>query len=307
MKIYDKLTELIGNTPMLEVPNTVHKEGASAHVLVKVEGFNPGGSVKDRVALAMIEDAEHRGILHPGATIIEPTSGNTGIGLAWIGTSKGYKVVLTMPDTMSSERRSLLKAYGANIELTPGAKGMSGAIERAQQLADATVGAVILGQFSNPANPEVHRRTTGPEILHDTDGHVDIFVAGVGSGGTITGVGRALKAFNENIQIVAVEPAASAVISGGKAGAHRIQGIGAGFIPDNYDASVVDTVIAVSDDDAISTARALADNDGILAGISSGAALYAALQLAKVPSNKGKTIVALLPDTGERYLSLGVF
>lgn len=307
MKIYSHLTELIGNTPLIDISKTVARAGGMSRVLVKVESFNPGGSVKDRVALAMIDDAERRGILSPGATIIEPTSGNTGIGLAWIGTAKGYKVILTMPDTMSNERRQLLRAYGATLELTPGAMGMNGAIERARELAIATPGAVIPGQFSNPANPAIHRITTGPEIWRDTDGKVDIFVAGVGTGGTVSGVGQALKSFNPAVRIVAVEPASSPVLSGGKPGPHKIQGIGAGFIPDNYDASVVDKVVAVADEQAIATTRELARVEGILAGISSGAALYAALQLAKDPANKDKTIVALLPDSGERYLSMGIF
>ena len=298
--IYDNLTDLIGRTPLLRVNGF---EGQEAQILVKLEYFNPGGSVKDRIALAMIEDAEKTGILKPGATIIEPTSGNTGVGLAWVGTSKGYKVILTMPETMSQERRSLLKALGATLELTPGAEGMKGAIRRAEELKEATPGAVILGQFVNPANPAVHERTTGEEIWADTDGSVDIFVSGVGTGGTVSGAGKALKRHNSNVKVVAVEPQSSAVLSTGVAGKHKIQGIGAGFVPQTYNPSVVDEILPISDDDAILASRSLAARLGLLVGISSGAAFAAALALARRPENKGKTIVALLPDTGERYLS----
>lgn len=301
------LINCIGNTPMLTIDRMMLQTDAKATILVKAERFNPGGSVKDRVALAMIEEAEAAGTLRPGGTIIEPTSGNTGIGLAWIGRAKGYNVILTMPDTMSQERRSLLKAYGASLVLTPGNEGMNGAITRANELAAEIPGSIILGQFSNPANPAVHERTTGPEIWRDTNGSVDIFVAGVGTGGTVTGVGRALKSRNPKVEIVAVEPASSAVLSGGRPGPHKIQGIGAGFVPDNYDPEAVDSVVQVTDEDAIATARQLAQTEGLLAGISSGAALFAAIELARKPENAGKTIVALLPDTGERYLSTGIF
>ena len=302
--IYNSLTQLIGRTPLLRVSGY---EGQKATLLLKLEYFNPGGSVKDRIALAMIEDAEARGILMPGATIIEPTSGNTGVGLAWVGTSKGYKVVLTMPETMSQERRSLLKALGATLVLTPGAEGMKGAIARAEALRDSTPGAVILGQFVNPANPAVHERTTGEEIWADTEGKVDIFVAGAGTGGTVSGTGKALKKHNPAVKIVAVEPASSAVLSTGVAGKHKIQGIGAGFVPATYDASVVDEILPVSDEDAFSGARLLAAKEGLLVGISSGAAFSAALKLSRLKENEGKTIVALLPDTGERYLSTTLF
>lgn len=298
--IYNSLTELIGSTPLLRITGL---EGQHCDILVKLEYFNPGGSVKDRIALAMIEDAEKRGILKPGGTIVEPTSGNTGVGLAWVGSLKGYKVILTMPETMSQERRSLLKALGAKLELTPGSEGMKGAIARAEDLRRQIPGAVILGQFTNPANPAAHERTTGEEIWEDTGGKIDFFVAGVGTGGTVSGVGKCLKRHNPLLRVIAVEPASSPVISAGVTGAHKIQGIGAGFIPQTYDASVVDRVIPVSDEGAVAASRLLASKEGLLVGISSGAAFCAALQLAKDPANKGKTIVALLPDTGERYLS----
>lgn len=298
--IYNHLTELIGRTPLLRVRKV---EGQGAEILVKIESFNPGGSVKDRIALAMIDDAEKKGQLTPGATIIEPTSGNTGIGLAWVGRSRGYKVILTMPDTMSQERRSLLKALGAELVLTPGADGMKGAIARAEQLRESTPGAVILSQFTNPANPAAHEKTTGEEIWKDTEGKVDIFVAGVGTGGTVSGTGRALKKHNPAVKVYAVEPASSPVLSTGKGGKHKIQGIGAGFVPETYDAATVDGVITVSDEDAVLASRGLSEREGLLVGISSGAAYHAALTLAAKPENKGKTIVALLPDTGERYLS----
>ena len=298
--IYNSLTKLIGRTPILKVSGY---DGQQADILLKLEYFNPGGPVKDRIALAMIEDAEAKGILKPGATIIEPTSGNTGVGLAWVGTAKGYQVILTMPETMSQERRSLLKALGARLELTPGAEGMKGAIARAEALRDATPGAVILGQFVNPANPAVHERTTGEEIWADTEGKVDIFVAGVGTGGTVSGTGKALKRHKAAVKVVAVEPESSAVLSTGIAGKHKIQGIGAGFVPDTYDGAVVDQVLPISDDDAIRSSRLLAAKEGLLVGISSGAAFAAALKLSRLPENEGKTIVALLPDTGERYLS----
>ena len=298
--IYQNLTDLIGNTPLLEVSGL---EGQQARIALKLERNNPGGSVKDRIALEMIEDAERRGVLAPGATIIEPTSGNTGVGLAWVGRAKGYQVILTMPETMSQERRSLLKALGAKLELTPGAAGMKGAIAKAEQLRDSTPGAVILGQFTNPANPAVHERTTGEEIWRDTEGKVDIFVAGVGTGGTVSGTGRALKKHNPAVQVVAVEPASSPVLSTGVAGKHKIQGIGAGFEPDTFDRSIVDEILPVADDDAIRASRQLSAREGLLVGISSGAAFSAALTLAAREENAGKTIVALLPDTGERYLS----
>lgn len=302
--IYSSITELVGGTPLVEVAGL---EGQKARIAVKVEAFNPGGSVKDRIALAMIEDAEQRGVLKPGATIIEPTSGNTGVGLAWVGVAKGYKTILTMPDTMSVERRSLLKAYGAQLELTPGSEGMKGAIAKAEELQKSIPGAVILGQFVNPANPAVHERTTGEEIWTDTDGKVDIFVAGVGTGGTVSGTGKALKKHNPEVKVVAVEPASSAVLSTGVAGKHKIQGIGAGFVPKTYDASVVDEVMPVTDDAAFEGARTLARTRGLLVGISSGAAFSAALALARKEENAGKLIVALLPDTGERYLSTSLF
>lgn len=302
-KIAKKLTELVGNTPLLELSNFNKTHDLKARLIVKVESFNPAGSVKDRVALAMIEDAELKGNLQPGATIIEPTSGNTGVGLAFVSAVKGYKLILTMPDTMSVERRNLLKALGAELVLTPGADGMKGAIAKAEELKAAHPGAVILQQFENPANPTMHLRTTGLEIWRDTEGKVDIFVAGVGTGGTVSGVGEALKMRAPNVKIVAVEPTDSPVLSGGKPGSHKIQGIGAGFVPKNYKASVVDEIIQVQNDDAIRTSRELAKEEGLLVGISSGAAVYAAMQLAKLPENEGKMVVALLPDTGERYLS----
>ncbi|MCR4865025.1 MAG: cysteine synthase A [Bacteroidales bacterium] len=298
--IYNSLVELIGKTPVLKVSGF---EGQQADILLKLEYFNPGGSVKDRIALAMIDDAEKKGVLKPGATIIEPTSGNTGVGLAWVGTAKGYKVVLTMPETMSQERRSLLKALGARLVLTPGGEGMKGAIRKAEEIREATPGSIILGQFVNPANPAAHERTTGEEIWETTEGKVDIFVAGVGTGGTVSGTGKALKKHNPAVEVVAVEPESSAVLSTGIAGKHKIQGIGAGFVPDTYDAGVVDTIIPIPDDDAIKASRMLSAKEGLLVGISSGAAFAAALRLARQDRNKGKTIVALLPDTGERYLS----
>ncbi len=306
-KIYDSVAAVIGNTPLIEVKNIESSEHLDARVLVKAECFNPGGSVKDRAALSMIEAAERSGALKPGGTIIEPTSGNTGIGLAWLSAVKGYKLILTMPETMSIERRQLLAAMGATIVLTPGSEGMKGAIRRAEELKAGTPGSIIMGQFENPANPDAHRRTTGEEIWRDTDGHVDIFVAGVGTGGTITGVAEALKAHNPKIEIVAVEPEASAVLEGRPAGPHKIQGIGAGFIPDNYHGELVDRVMSVSDDDAMRGARMMARSEGLLTGFSSGAALWAAITLAREPENAGKTIVALLPDTGERYLSTPLF
>ena len=302
-KIANKLTDLVGNTPLMELSGYSGKYGLNQNIIAKLEAFNPAGSVKDRVALSMIEDAEARGALKPGATIIEPTSGNTGVGLAFVSASKGYKLILTMPDTMSAERRNLLKALGAQLVLTPGAEGMKGAIAKAEELRDATPGSIILQQFENPANPAVHIRTTAEEIWRDTDGKVDLFVAGVGTGGTVSGVGAGLKAHNPNVQIVAVEPSDSPVLSGGKPGPHKIQGIGAGFIPKTYNGEVVDKILQVTNDDAIRTSRELAGKEGLLVGISSGAAVYAAVELAKLPENEGKTIVALLPDTGERYLS----
>ena len=306
-KIYEKLTELVGRTPLLDLQRLAAKKNAQAQVVAKVEYFNPGGSVKDRIALNMIEDAEQKGILKPGSVIIEPTSGNTGVGLAWISRVKGYEAIIVMPETMSRERQNLLRAAGAKLVLTSGAKGMKGAIEEANRLKDETPGAVILGQFVNPANPDMHERTTGEEIWQDTDGKVDIFVAGVGTGGTVTGVGRALKKHNPNVKIVAVEPESSPVLSGGQPGAHKIQGIGAGFIPQTYDSQVIDEIIQVSNDNAILTGRELSLYEGLIVGISSGAATYAALQLAQRPENKGKRIVALLPDTGERYLSTQLY
>lgn len=302
-KIAKCLTDLVGNTPLLELSNYNADKKLNARLVAKLEYFNPAGSVKDRVALAMIEAAEASGRLQAGATIIEPTSGNTGVGLAFVAAAKGYKLVLTMPDTMSLERRNLLKALGAELVLTPGASGMKGAIARAEELKETTPGSVILQQFDNPANPDMHERTTGQEIWQDTDGKVDIFVAGVGTGGTVSGVGKALKGHNPSVKIVAVEPADSPVLSGGAPGPHKIQGIGAGFVPKNYNAGVVDAVLQVTNDDAIRTSRELARLEGLLVGISSGAAVSAAVRLAALPENEGKTIVVLLPDTGERYLS----
>lgn len=302
--IYSSITELVGRTPLVEVSGF---ENQKARIVVKVEAFNPGGSVKDRIALAMIEDAEKKGVLKPGATIIEPTSGNTGVGLAWVGVAKGYRTILTMPETMSVERRNLLKAYGAKLELTPGTEGMKGAIARAEQLRATIPGAVILGQFVNPANPAIHEQTTGEEVWTDTDGKVDIFVAGVGTGGTVSGVGSALKKHNSAVKVVAVEPASSAVLTTGAPGKHKIQGIGAGFVPSTYNPAAVDEVMTVTDDDAFAGARKLARTKGLLVGISSGAAFSAALALARKDENAGKLIVALLPDTGERYLSTSLF
>lgn len=302
-KIAKRLTELIGNTPLLELTEYNVSKGLEATLVGKLEYFNPAGSVKDRIALAMIEDAEAKGLLLPGATIIEPTSGNTGVGLALVATVKGYKLILAMPETMSIERRNLLKALGAHLVLTPGADGMKGAIAKAEELRAATPGSIILQQFENPANPSIHICTTAEEIWRDTDGKVDIFVAGVGTGGTISGTGAGLKSHDPAIRIVAVEPADSPVLSGGKPGPHKIQGIGAGFVPKIYNDGVVDQIITVSNDDAIRTSRTLAQKEGLLVGISAGAATYAATQLAALPENKGKTIVVLLPDTGERYLS----
>jgi cysteine synthase A len=302
-KIAEKLTDLVGNTPLLRLNRLETSEGAKAEVIAKLESFNPLGSVKDRIALAMVEDAEKRGLLKPGSVIIEPTSGNTGIGLAFVATIKRYRLILTMPETMSLERRNLLKALGAELVLTPGPDGMKGAIGKAKELQAETENAVILQQFENPANPEIHYHTTGEEIWRDTDGKVDILVSGVGTGGTASGAGKRLKELNPAIRIYAVEPADSPVLSGGSPGPHKIQGIGAGFVPDNYNASVIDGVITVTNDDAIRTGRKLASKEGLLAGISSGAAAFAALQLAQKEENAGKRIVVILPDTGERYLS----
>ena len=306
-KVYTSITQLIGGTPLVELKNYEAENKLEAKILAKLEYFNPAGSVKDRIAKAMLDDAEAKGLLKPGATIIEPTSGNTGIDLASVAAARGYKIILTMPETMSVERRNLLKAYGAELVLTDGAKGMKGAIAKAQELAEATPGSFIPGQFTNPANPAVHRATTGPEIWADTDGKVDIFVAGVGTGGTLTGVGEYLKAQNPNVKIVAVEPAGSPVLSKGVAGPHKIQGIGAGFVPDTLNTKIYDEIIPVENEDAFTTGRAIARKEGVLIGISSGAAVYAATVLAKRPENKGKTIVALLPDTGDRYLSTPLF
>ena len=306
-KIFGSVTELIGGTPLLEAKNYAKKRNINARLITKLEYFNPAGSVKDRIALAMIDDAEAKGILKEGSVIIEPTSGNTGIGLASIAAARGYRIILTMPETMSIERRNLLKAYGAELVLTEGAKGMKGAIARAEELAAETPNSFIPGQFVNPANPEIHRKTTGPEIWNDTDGNVDIFIAGVGTGGTVSGIGEYLKSQNKDIKIVAVEPASSPVLSEGKAGPHKIQGIGAGFIPDTLNTKIYDEVVTVENEDAFAAGREFAHTEGILVGISSGAALYAAEKLAKRPENAGKTIVVLLPDTGERYLSTALF
>ena len=306
-KIYNGALELVGNTPLVEVKNIEEELGLEARILVKLEYFNLAGSVKDRIAKAMIEDAEEKGLLKEGSVIIEPTSGNTGIGLASIAAVKGYRIILTMPETMSVERRNILKAYGAEIVLTEGAKGMKGAIEKADELAKEIPGSYIPGQFVNPANPEVHRKTTGPEIWKDTDGEVDLFIAGVGTGGTLTGVGEYLKSQNPDVKIVALEPASSPVLSTGKGGPHKIQGIGAGFVPDVLNTTVYDEIFTVENDDAFATGKLLAKKEGILVGISSGAALYGAIELAKRPENKGKTIVALLPDTGDRYYSTPLF
>ena len=305
--IYKSAADLIGNTPLVEVGHIEEKFGLKARVLVKLEYFNATGSVKDRVAKAMIEDAEKKGILKPGATIIEPTSGNTGIGLAAIATAKGYRTIIVLPETMSVERRNIIKAYGAEIVLTPGYKGMTGAIAKAEELKNEIEGSMIAGQFVNPANPEAHRRTTGPEIWNDTDGEVDAFVAGVGTGGTITGVGEYLKSKNDKIEIIAVEPATSPVLSQGKPGPHKIQGIGAGFIPEILNTKIYDSVVPVDNDDAFEYAKLISHTEGIQVGISAGAALYAAIEWAKKPENEGKTIVALLPDSGDRYYSTSLF
>ena len=306
-KIYKSAADLIGNTPLVEVGHIEEKFGLKARVLVKLEYFNATGSVKDRVAKAMIEDAEEKRILKPGATIIEPTSGNTGIGLAAIATAKGYRTIIVLPETMSVERRNIIKAYGAEIVLTPGYKGMTGAIAKAEELKNEIEGSMIAGQFVNPANPDAHRRTTGPEIWNDTDGEVDAFVAGVGTGGTITGVGEYLKSKNDKIEIIAVEPATSPVLSQGKPGPHKIQGIGAGFVPEILNTKIYDSVVPVDNDDAFGYARLISHTEGILVGISAGAALYAAIEWAKKPENEGKTIVALLPDSGDRYYSTSLF
>lgn len=305
--IYKGTLGLIGNTPLVEVTNIEHVYDLKANILVKLEYFNPAGSVKDRIAKAMIEDAEEKGLLKTGSVIIEPTSGNTGIGLAAIAAAKGYRIILTMPETMSVERRNILKAYGAELVLTEGAKGMKGAIAKAEELVKEIPGGYIPGQFINPANPKVHRETTGPEIWRDTDGKVDIFIAGVGTGGTVTGTGEYLKSQNPNVKVVAVEPADSPVLSQGKSGAHKIQGIGAGFVPDVLNTKIYDEVFPVNNDDAFRLGKEIAKQEGILVGISSGAALYAAIELAKRPENEGKTIVALLPDTGDRYYSTPLF
>lgn len=307
MKIYERATDLIGHTPLLRLSNIIKKHGLEADIYAKLEYFNPAGSVKDRIVKAMIDDAEAKGQLKPGSVIIEPTSGNTGIGLASVAAARGYRIILTMPETMSVERRNLLKAYGAEIVLTEGAKGMKGAIEKAEELAKSTPGSFIPSQFSNPANPAAHFASTGPEIWDDTDGKVDIFVAGVGTGGTLTGVGKYLKSKNSDVKVVAVEPAGSPVLSKGTAGPHKIQGIGAGFVPDTLDTSVYDEILPIENDDAFSTGREIARSEGVLVGISSGAAVFAAIELAKRPENKGKKIVVLLPDTGDRYLSTPMF
>ena len=307
MKTYQKITDLIGNTPLLELTNLEKKFGLEATLLAKLEYFNPAGSVKDRIAKAMVDDAEAKGLLKPGSVIIEPTSGNTGIGLASVAASRGYRLIITMPETMSVERRNLMKAYGAELVLTEGAKGMKGAIAKAEELAKDIPNSFIPSQFSNPANTAVHERTTGVEIWNDTDGKVDIFVAGVGTGGTISGTGAYLKSQNPNVKVVAVEPKSSPVLSKGTAGPHKIQGIGAGFVPDTLNTKIYDEIITVENEDAFETGRSIARNDGVLVGISSGAAVWAAIQLAKRPENKGKVIVALLPDTGERYLSTPMF
>ena len=306
-RIYDSLLSLVGHTPLLEVQHIAQVEGVKARLIVKLESFNPGGSVKDRVALSMIEDAERRGLLHPGVVIIEPTSGNTGIGLAWVASVKGYRLILTMPDTMSRERQSLLRALGATLVLTPGCEGMAGAIRKAHQLRGEYAGSIILEQFDNPANPAAHIHATAEEIWDDTDGEIDVFVAAVGTGGTLSGVAEGLKRHNSSIRAVAVEPDNSPVLSGGAPGQHRIQGIGAGFVPANYHPEVVDEIVRVTDDEAIAAARMLAAREGLLVGISSGAAFHAALMLARREEYAGKTIVALLPDTGERYLSTDLF
>lgn len=307
MKVYKKITDLIGHTPLLELENIEKEEKLEAKIYAKLEYFNPAGSVKDRIAKAMLEDAEAKGVLKPGSTIIEPTSGNTGIGLASAAAAKGYKLIIAMPETMSVERRKLMKAYGAELVLTEGAKGMKGAIAKAEELAKEIPNSFIPSQFSNPANPAAHEKSTGVEIWDDTDGTVDIFVAGVGTGGTISGTGKYLKSQNPNVKVVAVEPASSPVLSKGTAGPHKIQGIGAGFVPDTLDTKIYDEIFPVENDDAFETGRRIAKTEGVLVGISSGAALYAAIQLAKRPENKGKTIVALFPDTGERYLSTAMF
>ena len=307
MKVYEKITDLIGGTPLLKLNSIVEDEETKAEIYGKLEYFNPAGSVKDRIARAMIDNAEKSGALKPGAVIIEPTSGNTGIGLASVAASRGYKIILTMPETMSVERRNLLKAYGAELVLTDGAKGMKGAIEKAEELAKETPGSFIPSQFTNPANPSAHKASTGPEIWEDTDGKVDIFVAGVGTGGTLSGVGAYLKSKNPDVKVVAVEPAGSPVLSKGSAGPHKLQGIGAGFVPETLDTEAYDEIVTVENEDAFETGRTLARKGGVLVGISSGAAVYAASRLAKRPENKGKVIVALLPDTGERYLSTPMF
>lgn len=306
-KVYDSILDLVGKTPLVELKRIEEKEGLQAKLIAKVESFNPAGSVKDRIAKAMIEDAEAKGLLKEGSVIIEPTSGNTGIGLAAAATVKGYRMILTMPETMSVERRNIVKAYGAEVVLTDGTKGMKGAIEKADELAKEIPNSFIAGQFVNPANPATHKKTTGPEIWEDTDGEVDIFVAGVGTGGTITGTGRYLKKQNPDVKVVAVEPASSPVLSQGKAGSHKIQGIGAGFVPDVLDTKVYDEIIAVENDDAFAAGKLVGKKEGVLVGISSGAAIWAAIELAKRPENAGKTIVALLPDTGDRYLSTPLF